>query len=233
MSFIHKIDAMKKVLIVENQKPLLEQEKSILSNRDLKIFTAASGEEAVAIHKTERVNLIITGLDMLGMRGDALCSAFRKDGDMKNVSVLIVCAGSRSDFERCQSCGANSYITKPLDPVKFLEKVGALIDVPKRTGIRVLIRVSVMGSINSESFFCTSVNISTSGILLECEKIIPKGAIVNCSFFVPGSERITVDCEVMRVTSVPPDLHHYGVKFLNLHQDHRTAVEAFVRRKTT
>lgn len=74
---------VKKVLIVESLKPLIEQEKNILSNRGLEILTAASGEEALAVHKNEQVDLIVARLDMPGMAGDSLCSLVRQDETLK------------------------------------------------------------------------------------------------------------------------------------------------------
>lgn len=224
---------MKKVLVVDNLKAFLTERERLLSNRNLTVFTAASGEEALAVHKAEKVDLVITALDMPGMRGDALCSLIRRDAGLKNVSVLIICNNSKSDLARCRNCGANAFITKPLDPLRFLDKVNSLVNIPGRTGMRVLIKVAVKGDLRSQPFFCSSVNISTSGILLETERAIEKGAAVNCSFFVPGSRSITVDCEVVRVVNFSPTLYHCGVKFLNLHPDHASAIEEFVRKKAS
>ena len=60
------------MLIVESLTSLIEQEKNILSNRGLHILTAASGEEALAIHKNEKVDLIVSRLDMTGTGSDSL-----------------------------------------------------------------------------------------------------------------------------------------------------------------
>ncbi len=223
---------MKKILVVDDLEATVEEEKRILSNRDLTIFTATSGEEALAIHKREKVDLIITDLDMPGMNGDKLCSLIRKDASLKAAPVIIVGYNRKSDLDRSTNCGASSYISKPVDPAQFIEKVSRLIDVPKRSGVRVLIKVSVQGSVARDAFFCTSVNISTSGILLEADRILSNGDVITCSFFIPGSDRIVVDCEVRRNVRIAPDAFHYGVKFLNLPPEQKAAIEAFVRSKT-
>ncbi len=220
------------MLIVENLTSLLEQEKSILSNRNLQIFTAASGEEAVAAHRNEKCDLIVARLDMPGTSGDSLCSLIRGDNTLKKVSFMMVCSGSKEDLERCQKCGANSYVTRPLDPEAFLEKVSQLMDIPKRTGIRVLTKVLVKGDLNNQPFFCSSLNISTAGILLEVDKAASKGEIITCSFFIPGSESVTVDGEIMRMVEISPGTCHWGVKFTNLRPDHRTAIDAYVKKKS-
>jgi CheY-like chemotaxis protein len=223
---------VKKILLVDNLRSFLEKEESILSSRGLKIFTAASGEEAVSIHRNEKVDLIVASLDMPGMGGDALCSLIRKDKEMRGVSVIIVCQNRKPDLDRCTHCGANSFITKPFDPSQFLDKISTLIEIPKRSGVRVLIKVSMKGKQQADSFFCTSVNISTSGILLETDRTLLKGDLITCSFFIPGSDSIAVECEVMRVDSISPEAFHCGVKFLGLSPDHKSAIEAFVRKQT-
>lgn len=216
------------MLIVESLTWLLEQEKNILSNRGLQILTAASGEEALAIHKNEKVDLIVSRLDMTRTGSDSLCSLIRKDDTLKKVSFIMVCDNTKRDLERCQKCGPNSVVTRPVDPEVFLEKVSQLIDIPKRTGMSVLIKVSPMGN---QPFFCTSVNISTPGVLLEADRTISKAALVTCSFFIPGSGSISVDGEVMRIREVSPNTFHWGIKFLNLSREHKTALEAFVKKK--
>ena len=216
------------MLIVESLKSLLEQEKNILSTSGLHIFTAASGEEALAIHKKEQVDLIVSRLDMPDTDSDSLCSLIRKDNTLKKVSFIMVCDNTKRELDRCQKCGANSVITRPVDPEVFLEKVSRFIDIPKRTGMRVLIKVSPMGN---QPFFCTSVNISTSGILLEVDRTISKAALVTCSFFIPGSDSISVNGEVVRITEVSPNTFHWGIRFLNLSREHKPALEAFVKKK--
>ncbi|HWR58848.1 MAG TPA: response regulator [Thermodesulfovibrionales bacterium] len=223
---------MKKVLIVGAIKSAIEEKRRILSNRGLMVFTAVSGEDARAVHEREKVDLIVADLDMSGMSGDKLCSLVRNDASLKSVSFIIICRDTRSALDRCASCGANAYITEPLDPVLFLEKLSSLIHVSKRSAMRVLLKVSVKGNLKSQGFFCTSVNVSTSGILLQSDKIISKGAVINCSFFLPRAQIISADCEVTRVAEVSPGLYQYGAKFLRLPTHYKASIDDFVKRKT-
>ena len=89
---------MKKLLIVGNIQQFMATEKNILNRADIKIFTAQSGEKALEIHRTERVDLIITELDMPGISGDKLCSLIRKDEELKHVSIIISVYRCRSGY---------------------------------------------------------------------------------------------------------------------------------------
>jgi CheY-like chemotaxis protein len=219
---------MKKILIVSDLKSLIREQRHILKNRGLKIFSASSGEEALSIHTREQVDLIVTDIDMLGMSGDTLCSVIRNDKTLSGVSIMIVCSKRGSDLERCTNCGANAFITRPLDPAQFIEKADQLIDVPRRSGVREMVKAAIKGSFRNRPFFGISVNISTTGILFETEKIVSKGDAITCSFFMPDAHCITVDCKVVRVVRVAPDAYQCGAKFLDLHPDHRAAIEMFV-----
>ena len=230
-SFVATIMRMKKVLIADGLKSSIEETKRVLDGRGLSLFTVSSAEEALSLHKREKVDLIVADLDIRGT-GDKLCSLIRNDASLKSVSFIMVCRNTTPDLERCANCGANAYIAKPSDPVLLLEKVSALIDIPKRASMRVLLKVSVKGSFKDQGFFSTSVNISSSGILLQTDKVISKGDKITCSFFIPRSQIITADCEVTRAVQVDHDLHRYGAKFLNLAPDQSAAINEFVRRKT-
>ncbi len=194
------------------------------------MLTAASTEEALSLHKKEGADLIVADLDIRGT-GDKLCSLIRNDDSLKKVSFIMVCRNTASDLKRCSACGANAYVARPFDPVLLLEKVSALIDISKRASMRVLLKVSVKGNFKDQGFFSNSVNISSSGILLQTNKVISKGDTITCSFFIPSSQIITADCEVTRVVQVGGDLYRYGAKFLDLDPEQSAAISEFVRRK--
>jgi CheY-like chemotaxis protein len=222
---------MKKILIVDDLRPFIEKERNILNRADFHLLTAASGEDALEIVKKEHVDLILTDLNMPGMNGDDLSKAIRNDDALKRVSIIIVCSNKESDMERCAASGANEVITRPLDARKLIEKATMLLNVPKRKHLRVLMKVVVNGNFRSEPFFCTTHNISTSGILLESERTLSKGDTITCSFFIPGSERIEVEGAVKRVERQGKGSFLYGVRFIGLGPDKERIVDEYVKKK--
>ncbi len=220
---------MKKILIVDTLSALIEKRKSILSRSDFKILSAASGEEAVRLHREEKVDLILTELDMPVMSGDILCLRMRRDPNLKRVSVVIICSHSESDIRRCMACGANAYIRRPVNPQDLFQIVSALLDVPERLSMRLLIKVTVKGKFRGNSFFATSKNISASGMLIETDKSFEKGDLITCSFFL-GADQIESDGEVVRVAKKSPEHFNYGVKFTGMGTSSKTKIEQYVDR---
>ncbi len=223
---------MKKILIVDDLRPFVEEQRGILGRADFRIFTASSGEEAMKLHREEKVDLIITDLDMPGMPGDELCSMIRKDAALKRVAVIIICRRRDEELQRCANCGADTYLTRPLNPAELRQKTEALLEVPYRKDMRVLCKVEVKGKFKVEPFFCTSKDISASGMLLETEKILAKGDRIALSFFIPEEDlRVRAEGEVMRVAKTH-EVSHYGVKFSVLDTAEQMAVKRFVDRKS-
>jgi len=223
---------MKKILIVDDLRPFVEEQRGVLSRADFRIFTASSGEEALKLHREEKVDLIITDLDMPGMPGDELVSLIRKDHALKRVSVIMVCRKRDVELERCANCGADTYLTRPLNPAELRQKAEALLEVPYRKEMRVLCKVEVKGKFKAEPFFCTSKDISASGMLLETEKILAKSDRIRLSFFIPEEDlRVQAEGEVMRVAKTR-ETFRYGVKFSAIGPEEQVAVKRFVDRKT-
>lgn len=220
---------MKKILIVDKLDAIIEKRKSMLSRSEFAILTATSGEEAVRIHREEKVDLILTELDMPVMSGDALCSKVRSDPELKKVSVIIVCSNGDSDVRRCQACGANDYVAKPVNSNELSQKVGALLSVPARLSMRLLIKVSVKGKFRGESFFASSKNISATGILIETEKVLEKGDVITCGYFL-GADQVESDGQVVRVVRMAEGRNDYGVKFKGMNASTKAKIDQYVEK---
>jgi DNA-binding response OmpR family regulator len=219
---------MKKILLVNTVVTFYNRNKSLLNRAEFRILTANSGEEALEVHRREQADLIIAELDMPDMPGDLLCAHLRTEKELKNVSVILVCADTPEDRNRVAQCGANAWITKPINPKKLLERIGQLLAVSTRKGYRVLLKAHIRGEQESAPFFCTSHNISATGILFETDKFLGQGDRITCTFFLPGACQITADGEIVRSLRIPDGGFHYGVRFINLAPEYRGEIERFV-----
>ncbi len=221
---------MKKILIVDDLRPFVEEQKNILSRSDVHIFTATLGSEAFAIHKNVKVDLIIADLNMPEMAGDELCSKIRSDPELKYVSILMVTRPREADVERCKNCGANDYITKPIKPEVLIDKATALLGVATRKSYRVFVNATIKGEKGQANFTANSINISSGGILIEAKQELNIGDRVNCAFYLPGAATINIVGEIVRKTRKPiEDMFRYGVKFIEVSNDTRKTIDEFVK----
>lgn len=218
---------MEKILIAEEFKDIMKGKNNILSRSDLTLLTASTAEDMLIIHKAEKADVIVMDIDMPEMGGDKLCAEIRKDPSIQQTSIIIICFNRGSDIERCKACGANSYLTKTLNPTELFLLIKEFLDIPDRENFRVLMKVTVRGNFNQDSFFSTSQNISISGVLLETDKELSRGDLITCSF-VLLSQHLNIEGEVMRVSKISPTLYRYGIKFINPDPSSKSSIEEFV-----
>ncbi|HBG47031.1 MAG TPA: hypothetical protein DDW94_08590 [Deltaproteobacteria bacterium] len=111
-----------------------------------------------------------------------------------------------------------------------------------RFDLQILGRLSIEGSATADSCLCNTINISVTGALIETGFAVPSGALIRYSFTIPGTDRTVdvagevvraeVSSETMRRTrssgEAPRKLQRYGIMFLDLSHEDRTAIEDFL-----
>lgn len=221
--------SVKKILIVGNFETFLEMDENVLSRENCLILASSSAESAIEIHKKENVDLIISDLDMPGgMGGDELSSYIREHLPLKKVSILILCDDEGSFDRRCKTCGANAFLVRPLDSESLNRKVSELLNISEREHMRVLMKVSVEGNVEGETFFSLSENISNTGLLINTEKELQVGDRLFCSFLLQ-SEQVTIEGEIARIEERQKDQNRYGIKFLDLDPVVSQKIKSFIQ----
>jgi DNA-binding response OmpR family regulator len=219
---------MKKIILVNSAQHYFDREEGLTRRADFRLLKAATGKEALLVHQREKGDLIVADLELPDMGGDELCIRVRREGEIRNVSFIIICPGDPVSLERVSRCGANAWIAKPFRTECLLEKIGELITISTRRGYRVLLRARVRGAMDSTTFFCTSHNISVTGMLIETEKLLAGGDQITCMFFLPGSQQIEVHGDVVRSVTLPDGSYHYGIRFVDLSPEFNGVIERFV-----
>ena len=225
---------MKTVLIADQIKGILESETGFFARKDIKLFTAATTDEVLSVHRAEKLSLIIIGIDMPGMQCEELGALIRKDNALRAVSLVLLCPADPAVQERASRCNANAVMTLPVTASDLVERAQHFLNVPLRESYRVLVSVSIEGSSKDKTFFGRSGNISTTGMLIETERGLARGDRVTCSFFVPGSRQVRANGEIVRVIpqAAGSKLHQFGIKFSPLAPEAAAAIEDFVDKKS-
>ncbi len=100
-----------------------------LTMKGFEIVPACDGMEALEKLPAERVNLVITDLNMPNLDGFELIKAIRNNEDYRDIPIIILSslAGSE-EIQRGMDCGANSYIIKPFDPKRIAYEVSKYLN---------------------------------------------------------------------------------------------------------
>jgi CheY-like chemotaxis protein/Tfp pilus assembly protein PilZ len=224
---------MKKVIIAEDIWPILEKEQSFLSRSDVRMFAASSNKKALALHRTEKADLLIAKLDSPEMSGETLSSLIRSGKELSKVSLIMICADTESDIKRCLKCTANAFITGPVNAAALLQEAYQLLNIAPRRSCRIPVGMKINGTSKKIPFTAYAENISVSGMMFRTAAVFFEGDAITCSFSLPDSARITANGEIVRVveTKTEPATRRYGVKFIDLSAGFHSAIEEFVGRE--
>lgn len=117
-----------KILLVDDEKDILEFLSYNLKKEGYKVFTARNGENAIHLAKDETPHLIILDMMMPGMDGIETCSEMKKIPELEN-SIIIFLTARGEDYSQIAGldAGADDYITKPVKPKVLVSRIKALL----------------------------------------------------------------------------------------------------------
>lgn len=220
---------MKNVLMITPSKQPTEADLEKFSQQDIKVLSASNATDALELIKNTEIDLVVSDLELPDISGDELCSTIK--GAAQSPYVMLACSGKRRDLKTCGRCGADAYVQTPIDMDILTKRVAAVLNFPGTRATRVLVKVKVNSSFQSEPFFSLSHNVSVTGMMMEAEQSLAKGDLITCSFYLPDSERLQITCKVVRVAPQEGNMHHYGVEFIDLDNESLLAIEDFIQQE--
>ncbi len=121
---------MKKILVAEDSSTMRSLIVATLEAMDdFDLFEAANGFEALRILPREKVDLLITDINMPDINGLELLSFVRTNPLYEETPVIIVSTeGSVRDREKGLKLGANAYLVKPFKPEELQQMVAGLLN---------------------------------------------------------------------------------------------------------
>lgn len=115
---------LKKVLIVDDEASLRRLVSATLGGGDYTVLEAHDGEQALAVARRERPNLILLDVQMPGLDGIEVCRQIKSDAELRHALVVMLTAQTQADIHRrATSAGADSFLTKPFSPLQLLDIV--------------------------------------------------------------------------------------------------------------
>jgi YesN/AraC family two-component response regulator len=120
---------MYNILIVDDEPMICKGISAILKQSDIpvkELFTAENGFEALDYFRLEKIDLVITDIQMEHMNGIELMETIF----VENSAVPVIVLSAHGEFEYAQKAmkfGAKEYIVKPVVPKQLVEIVGGLL----------------------------------------------------------------------------------------------------------
>jgi len=104
---------MHKLLVVDDETDICDFVKTFFKDRGFNVLTALNGEDAIAVAKKERPDLVLLVFKMKGMDGLAALKHI-KDLDRSIRVIMVTALEDQDKMHEAYKLGACDYITKPL-----------------------------------------------------------------------------------------------------------------------
>jgi DNA-binding response OmpR family regulator len=122
---------MAKILIVDGEPALREDYARILASAHHEIFRAETGEEALALCRAERPDLVLLDSVLPDIQGLEVCKRIKGDPELSRSPVILISGRGVSPEEQAEGLesGADGYLAKPIERRTLLAHVRALLRI--------------------------------------------------------------------------------------------------------
>jgi len=112
----------KTVLLVDDDARNIFALSSVLERRGMKVLTATTGSEAVALVETNpEIAIVLMDIMMPQMDGYQTIGAIRRDPSFSRLPIIALTAKAmKGDREKCLEAGASDYLAKPVNTEQLL-----------------------------------------------------------------------------------------------------------------
>lgn len=112
-------------LLLVDDSPLIHRVVELtFEGHDFSIRTADTPEQALALARSLKPDIIVASADMKGAAGAEICRRLRQEGELGEVPVLLLTsAKSRMSGDEARQAGAAGVLVKPFEPEKLLAEV--------------------------------------------------------------------------------------------------------------
>ena len=122
------------VLIADDNAANLELLCDLLSEQNYELICAEDGDQALQVIHNHSVDLALLDVMMPGKTGFSVCSLIKANPETRFIPVVLV-TGLSSVAERVQGiqCGADDFLSKPVNKQELLARVNSLLRLKEST----------------------------------------------------------------------------------------------------
>ena len=112
----------KSILVVEDDKGLLETLQELLNMEGYSVALAQNGLEALEILKTLTPTVVLLDVRMPRMDGEAFAREVHRRKDLRSLYIIVLTANLYAR-QTAEAMGADDFLAKPFDINDLLEKI--------------------------------------------------------------------------------------------------------------
>jgi DNA-binding response OmpR family regulator len=133
--------ATKKILIVEDEKKIVDIIKAYMEKEGYHVIVAYDGKAALDLAQSHSPDLIILDLMLPEISGWDVCRALRKNSDVP--IIMLTARDEAADKIVGLELGADDYVTKPFNPNELVSRVRAVLRRSEnRTSRKTILKVA-------------------------------------------------------------------------------------------
>lgn len=203
-----------KIILLDRLSRAVFPPESVLSRSD-RVEIARTGTDAISlVSSSSDFCLVIFPYELVDMTAPEFCRLVRGSDASRSTSLLFVGDyGEDSRADLCTAAGCNDFVLRPVDILDLDAKIVRLSSIAVRKELRTLTRIN-LDVVSGESVVTGhSLNISTTGMLLQMDQVLPPEATVRLHFYLPGErEPLDIGARIVRAEFVGGS-PKYGVEF--------------------
>ncbi|MCE2992628.1 MAG: response regulator [Alphaproteobacteria bacterium] len=114
----------KTIITVDDSKTIREMVSFTLQSAGYSVIEAIDGKHALEVLSGQKVDLIITDINMPNMDGITLVKNLRANDNFKFTPILILTTeGDDARKQEGKNAGATGWVVKPFNPEKLLQVI--------------------------------------------------------------------------------------------------------------
>ncbi len=148
-----KFDMKKKIIVIEDEKDIVDLVSYNLQKEGFEVAFSLDGEDALNKIKKGKYDLIVLDLMLPGIKGLELCKILKGTEETAHIPIIMLTAkGEEIDKIVGLEMGADDYITKPFSPREMVARVKAVlrrsVEKPKKDKVLMIGNIEV----NTETY---------------------------------------------------------------------------------